>query len=115
VIDGFRIDMTVEELSRHLERRIQHHREAADECDSKRVRVEAVTPPDDDDEEGHFMACWPGYAGELDRRAARHRHSEAALIFLRDHLIAREIYRLDERDLQLLELWPRRTAAGMDA
>ena len=114
MIEGFRIDITVEELSRHLETRIQRHRDAADECDTKRIRIEAVTPPDDDDEEGDMMACWPGYACELERRATRHRQAETALLFLRDHLVAHEIYRLDAPDLRLLELWPQRTAAGMD-
>jgi hypothetical protein len=108
VIDGFRIDITAEELTRHLETRIEHHHAAAVECDSTRSRVEAAAPPDEDEAEGDFVACWPGYLGELERRSARHRQSETALMFLRDHVVAREIYRLGERDLRLLELWPRR-------
>jgi hypothetical protein len=108
VVDGFRIEMTADEVIQHLETRIEHHRSAANECNIKRIRFEAVgAPPDDEEGEGHFLAIWPGYGAELERRTELHRHKEATLAFLRDHVIAREVYRLGERDLKLLELWPR--------
>jgi len=114
VIDGFRIDVTAEELLRHLDARIQTHRDAAARCESKRIRLEAAEssgrqPGDAEDEEENLALCWPGFMGDLERRAERHKSHEAALVFLRDHLVAHEIYRLDESDLRLLELWPRRT------
>ena len=120
MIEGFRIDVTAEELLCHLDGRIQIHREAAVRCDSKRIRLEAAAssdkPSEDaEDEDEHLALCWPGYVGDLERRAERHKSHEAALVFLRDHLIALEIYRLTESDLRLLELWPRRigvTAEG---
>jgi hypothetical protein len=115
VIDGFRIEMTADELAQHLNARIEHHRRAAADCEAKRDRLEAVAPPDaEPDDEAPMFACWPGYAMELERRGDRHKQSEAALAFLRDHVVAREIYRLGERDLKLLELWPRRVEAASE-
>ena len=32
---------------------------------------------------------------------------QAALLFLGEHVVANEIYRLDRSDLQFLEMWPR--------
>jgi hypothetical protein len=115
VVDGFRIEMTADELMQHLDTRIQHHRSAATDCDAKRIRFEAVgSLPDEEESEAPFLGCWPGYGTELERRAESHRRKEATLTFLRDHVIAREVYRLGEHDLRLLELWPRRSAVDME-
>lgn len=120
MIEGLRIDLTAEELLRHLDARIESHRGAAARCDAKRIRLEGASsssaPPndedeDEDDEEEQLVMCWPGYVDELERRADRHRRREAAFVFLRDHLVAHEIYRLGEADLRLLELWPRHAGA----
>ena len=115
MVDGFRIEMTAEELIQHLDMRIQHHRAAAAECETKRVRFEAVgTLPEEEDSEMSLLAAWPGYGAELERRVDGHKRKEATLAFLRDHVIASEIYRLGEDDLRLLELWPRRAAFDID-
>ena len=111
MIDGFRIEMTSDELIQHLETRIQHHRRAATECERKRIRFEAVGNLDEeDDSEMPLLAAWPGYRIEIERRVDGHKRKETTLTFLRDHVIAREIYRLGEDDLRLLELWPRRAS-----
>ena len=117
MVDEFRIEMTADELIQHLDARIDHHRTAAGECEKKRIRFEAVgSLPEEEDVEVPvpFLAAWPGYGAELERRADGHKRKEATLKFLRDHVIAREIYRLGEHDLRLLELWPRRAAADLE-
>jgi hypothetical protein len=115
VVDGFRIEMTADELIQHLDARIERHRSAAAECETKRIRFEAVgSPPEEEEGEMPFLAAWPGYGVELERRVEQHKRKEATLIFLRNHVIAREIYRLGELDLRLLELWPRRAAVDID-
>ena len=115
MVDGFRIEMTADELMQHLDTRIQHHRSAATDCDARRIRFEAVgSLPDEEESEAPFLACWPRYGAELERRAESHKRKEATLTFLRDHVIAREVYRLGEHDLRLLELWPRRSAVDME-
>jgi hypothetical protein len=114
VVDGFRIEMTADELIQHLDARIEHHRSAAAECETKRIRFEAVgSLPEEEEGEMPFLA-WPGYGAELERRVEGHRRKGTTLTFLRDHVIAREIYRLGEGDLRLLELWPRRTSGDID-
>jgi hypothetical protein len=121
VIEDFKIDMTAEEILGHLDARIQGHRDRAARCDAKRLRLEGVHEPigpNEDDEDQQLAMCWPGYVEELERRVERHRRHEAALAFLRDHVVAHEIYRLGESDLRFLELGPRRRsgpAAGADA
>jgi hypothetical protein len=104
VIEGFRIDITADELSRRLDSRIQYHRDEAAECDRKRIRADAITSPDPADPEEQLAACWNGYREHMERRAAHHRYQEYVLGFLRDHLVTYEIYRLDLSDLQELEL-----------
>jgi hypothetical protein len=106
VIHGLRIDVTSEELIRHLDERVRHHRDRASECEARAKRAEALHSEPDDDEDGSLVGCWPGYAHELERRATRHRDREALLVFFRNHVIAHEIYRLAEADLKSLELLP---------
>ena len=63
MIDGFRIEMTADELIQHLDTRIRHHHSAASDCDTKRIRFEAVgNVPEDEDAEVPFLAAWPGSA-----------------------------------------------------
>ena len=105
MIDGLKIDVTSEELIRHLDERVRHHHERASACMARVKRTEALQS-EPDDEDGPFAGGLPGYAHELERRAARHRDREALLMFFRNHVIAHEIYRLSEADLQSLELLP---------
>jgi hypothetical protein len=115
VIDGFRIELTAEELIQHLDARIAHHRSAASECETKRIRFEAVgSLPQDEEREVPFFGAWPGYGAELERRAEGHKRKESTLTFLRNHVVATEIYRLGEHDLRLLEFWPHRPAVDID-
>ena len=107
MIDGIRIDVTAEELVRHLDERIRYHHDRATECDRRADRFgNADRAPGIDDEDEPMMSCWPGFVHELERRAARHRNREALLAFLRNHVVAHEIYRLSERDLKSVELLP---------
>src|SRR5262245_26581532 len=106
MIDGIRIDLTAEELIRHLDERIQHHHDRAAEFDRKAKRVADIQSPESDDDEEPTIACWPTMVHDQERRAARHRSRETLLVFLRNHVVANEIYRLSERDLKSLELLP---------
>jgi hypothetical protein len=108
VIDGFKVEVTSDEIVQHLEQRIRHHRDIAAECVAKAKRLESLEPPEDDedDEDAELGMMWPGYQEELQRRAARHRNREAMLSFFRDRVVANEIYRLAERDLRSLEWLP---------
>lgn len=115
MIDGFKIDLTGEELVRHLDARVEVHEQVALDCEEKRARLDLreQCEAEDDEEADGLMPLWPGYGVELDRRAARARRRKAALSFLRDHIVAHEVYRLAEPDLRLLELWPARPLGDM--
>ena len=39
MIDGFKIDVTADELVAHLDRRINHHHERAQECETRLQRL----------------------------------------------------------------------------
>ena len=107
MIDGFRIDVPADELARHLDERIRHHHDRGAECESRARRFDDLDSSTGDDEDGdQLIGCLPGVAHDLERRAARHRQREALLMFLRNHIVTHEIYRLSEADLKSLELLP---------
>jgi hypothetical protein len=108
VIEGFLIEMTAEQLVAYLRQRADHHRDAAAECDLRREQASwSGSANDSSDAERQLAMAWPGWIDEIDEDAARHRRRQAALLFLGQHVIANEIYRLDRSDLQFLEMWPR--------
>ena len=107
MIDGFRVEVTSDEIVRHLEQRIRHHRDIAAECMARAKRLESLESSEEaEDEDDELGMMWPGYQDELQRRAARHRSREAMLTFFRDRVVTNEIYRLAERDLRSLEWLP---------
>jgi hypothetical protein len=112
VIEGFRIDVTAEEVVRHLDERIRHHNDRAKEFEARAQRVGNDSRVDDEDEQ--LALCWPGYVHDLERRAARHRRRELFLIFARDHVVASDIYRLTEKDLRALEWMPMEDSLSAD-
>lgn len=112
MIEGFRIDVTADELVAHLDRRITHHRDRAHECDTKLQRLRALETATDEEEEAFHM-CGPSRIDGLERLTARHRNREVFLMFARNHVVANEIYRLSEDDLSLLEWLPLQEASFM--
>lgn len=112
MIEGFRIDVTADELVTHLDRRINHHHERAQECETKLQRLRALDTAADE-EEDVFQMCGASRIDGLERLIARHRNREVFLMFARNHVVANEIYRLSEDDLQLLEWLPLQEASFM--
>jgi len=107
VIEGFQIEMTAQQLQAYLRRRADHHRDAAAECDLRREQSGCSGRSESGELDRPIVAGWLRWADELDDDAAQHRRRMAALLFLREHIVADEIYRLDRSDLQFLEMWPR--------
>jgi hypothetical protein len=105
MIDGFRVDVTAEELVAHLDARVQHHRERTADCESKLRQLEALAPEPDTEEE-MFDMCASSRVHGFERMIARHRSRELFLMFARNHVVGTEIYRLSEDDLRLLEWLP---------
>ena len=108
MIEGFRIEMTAQQLAAYLRRRADHHRDAAAECDLRREQASwPAGAPCSGDPERQLAMAWPGWIGDIDEDAARHRQRQAALLFLGEHVVVDETYRLDRSDLQFLEMVPR--------
>lgn len=105
MIDGFRIDVTAEELVVHLDGRIVHHHDRAEDCENKLQRLQALAPAADEEEDVLEM-CGASRVQGLERMVGRHRNRELFLMFARNHIVANEIYRLSEDDLRLLEWLP---------
>jgi len=105
MIEGFRIDVTADELVAHLDGRIVHHHDRAQECETKLLRLQALAPTADEEEEAFEMSGASQLHG-LERMATRHRNREMFLMFARNHVASNEIYRLSEHDLRLLEWLP---------
>ena len=112
MIEGFRIDVTADELVTHLDRRIAHHHDRAQECETKLQRLRALETADDE-EEDVFQMCGASRIDGLERLVARHRNRAVFLMFARNHIVANEIYRLSEDDLRLLEWLPFQEASFM--
>jgi hypothetical protein len=112
VIEGFRIDVTADELVAHLDRRISHHHTRAQECETTLQRLQALETATDEEEEV-FQTCRAPRIDRLERLIARHRNREVFLMFVRNHVVANEMYRLSEDDLRLLEWLPLQEASFM--
>ena len=106
MIEGLKVDVTADEVTRLLEGRIAHHEEIAGDCEDRHARLSGISSPDPDDTEECLALSWPPYLEHLERRAQRHRDRAQTLAFLRDHVVAHEIYRLGEADLRALHMWP---------
>jgi hypothetical protein len=106
MIDGFRVDVTAEELAAHLDERIHHHQARAEECAATVRRLEALDAEPAEADEEMFDMCASSRVNGLERMLARHRNRGAFLAFAREHIVTREIYRLSEDDLRLLEWLP---------
>jgi hypothetical protein len=105
MVDGFRIDITADELIAHLDRRVTYHHDRAHECETKLHRLQALEHAADE-EEDVFEMCGASRIDGLERLVAKHRNREVFLMFARNHVVANEIYRLSEDDLRLLEWLP---------
>lgn len=105
MIEGFKIDVTAEELVKHLDTRIRYHHDRAQECEARLQRLQALVPSADE-EEDVFEMCGASRLHGLERMAGRHQGREVFLMFARNHIVGTEIYRLSEDDLRLLEWLP---------
>jgi hypothetical protein len=105
MVEGFRVDVTAEELVAHLDGRVTYHRERTEECEARLRHLHALEPAAQEEEE-MFEMCASSRLHGLERMAARHRNREVFLMFARNHVVGNEIYRLSEADLRLLEWLP---------
>lgn len=96
MIDGLKLTFTGEELRRLLDKRIRRHEQMADHWTREQTR----TPEDESDD----APLLPAHMCE--NESERHAWRSRVLAFIRDHIEAGEIYRLDSADLEFGELLP---------
>jgi hypothetical protein len=102
MIEGLRVDVSADEIVKLLDQRIAEHRDNAEIDDENAKKLDAVKRPDDLEDD-----IWVDDAtatSRLRRRAQRERSRMEALMFMRDHVIRGEIYRLTTDDLRTLEI-----------
>jgi hypothetical protein len=104
VIEGLKVDVSAQELVQRLAGLIAWHESRVSGCDDRLLRLGEIKT-EIQDIECHLDAIgWDsGYGGlveALERKRTEHRERVSLLEFLRDHLVAGEVYRLDVRDLQ---------------
>ena len=106
MIQGLRLDVPAEELMERLEGRIAHHRSRAASYEAQLGKL-AKVETDADDEDDPIRALRHGSPRDgLERKLREHRDRAAFLTFLREHVVPKETYRLDESDLRTLEIVP---------
>lgn len=97
MIEGLKFDVTTDELRKHLEAKIEHHRERKDFYDHQAAALQ----------KGNVEAM-PYTNGDpvqaLQAKGSQHLAKIELFVFLRDHLIPGETYRLEESDLTRLEI-----------
>lgn len=104
-IQGLALRVTGRELSVRLGERVRWHRERADvliEQLAKLGEVERAARDDLDTVLGRFESP----RGTLERAVRTHQERAVYLAFVRDHLSADAVYRLDSADLRMIDLVP---------
>jgi hypothetical protein len=105
LIDGLKFDVSAEELSRRLGEAIASHESRITGCERRLRRLEDIQRRTDlDPVELGSNGGYPSLRAALERRRTYHRERAAALTFLRDHLVAGEVYRLNPDELRLAEI-----------
>lgn len=106
MIEGLHLDVPAHELMARIDDRIAYHEARAAACEARLGRLAEITDEADSElEPVHpFREIRP--RDGVERMLRSHRDRAAFLGFLRDHLVADEIYRLGETDLQTLEIAP---------
>jgi hypothetical protein len=104
MIEGLKLDVSGQELVERLARLIAWHESRVSGCNDRLQRLGEIEKAIQDIDRHLDAIGWDsGYGGlieALERKRTEHRERASLLEFLRDHLVAGEVYRLDVRDLQ---------------
>ena len=109
MIDGIVMDVTGQELIDRIEAREADHRERARECQAELQRLSAEAGTSDRVEGGGWMRPTPE---RLERKSRQYLERAEALLFLRNHVVVNETYRLTQTNLRTADLLPDRLALG---
>jgi hypothetical protein len=115
VIEGLKLDVSAAELAQRLSGLIAWHESRASGCGDRLQRLGEIKH-EVRNIDGHLDDLgWRGgfdrLSEALERKRVHHRKRAFVLEFLRDHLVAGEVYRLGAEDLRLAGLIPRSNAS----
>jgi len=110
MVEGLKLDVRAEELVARLDERVSAHRAKVDAYAAQLRRLGDIGPDPDDDDGMAELRGRGSPRRSLEQKHQQHTERAALLTFLRDHLVAGEIYRLSEEDLRFAELLPDRYA-----
>jgi hypothetical protein len=109
VIEGLKLDISAAELTRRLSETIASHESRVSGCEHRLRRLgEIERAVDLDPIELGWEGGYSNLRAALERKRTHHRDRALVLTFLRDHLVAGEVYRLSQEDLRLAEVIPQK-------
>ena len=108
MVEGLKLDVRAEELIARLDERVSAHRAKADAYGAQLRRLGEIGPDPEDDNVVAELRGRGSPRRSLEQKHQLHTQRAALLTFMRDHLVAGEIYRLSEEDLRFAELLPDR-------
>jgi L-lactate utilization protein LutC len=95
------IDVPSDELIKILKERLEHHKNKADTYEKKAKELGAqIAAIEEDMEVGKVSGGTP--VEQLSKKAREHRDQANWYTFMIDHVVQKDTYRLDQRDLQRL-------------
>jgi hypothetical protein len=106
-IRGIQLTVTGRELVVRLNDRIRFHRERADTLTAQMAKIAQAEREAADDLSVAF-STYESPRVRLDKRVREHQERALFLTFIRDHVNADDVYRLDSSDLKMTEILPDR-------
>lgn len=107
VVIGIKLNVSGRELGVRLAERIRWHREKADALLAQMSKL-AEVERDARDALANAFGRYDSPRAMLGKKLDEHRDRAAFLTFLRDHVDADQLYRLDSTDLRMTEILPDR-------
>lgn len=101
MIEGLKIDVSTDELRKHLKERASEH---GNKFHDYRHKLKAHREEVDALPDGFANSTQQSLGQQLKSAMDRHQDKEAYFNFVMEHLVDNEIYRLADSDLQKLEV-----------
>jgi hypothetical protein len=105
IVHGIKLTVSGRELGVRLTDRIRWHRERGDALVTQMKRLEDVER-DAGDDLANVLGRYDSPRVALDKKLREHQERASFLAFVRDHIVAEQIYKLDSTDLRMTEILP---------
>ena len=105
VVQGLRLHVSGKELAVRLGERIRWHRQRGDILIEQMKKL-ADIEREAGDELARALTAYDSPRTRIEKQLREHQERASFLAFLRDHLSADDVYRLDSSDLRMMEILP---------